>query len=150
VNKQALSNAEKGEIEAKLQEALDSLILGCESLDMDLAFQAFSNSPGFLMMATDGSLCDYQTYLNDNVNYLSNCSSFKLTTFKREIRVLDRTTAVLAWSYGVEATLKTGERDLIEHAGASFLFKKVNDEWVVVYYHESSVPPRRETQGEGL
>jgi hypothetical protein len=144
---QSLSSTEKTEIEGNLQEAIDTLITGCENLDMEMAFQIFSNSPDFLMMATDGTVCDYQTYLNDNVNYLSSCSSFKLTTFQREIRVLDRNTAVLAWAYGAEATLKTGERDIIERAGASFLFKQVEDEWKVVYYHESSVPPRRETQG---
>jgi hypothetical protein len=144
---QSLSSTEIAEIEGQLQEAINNLITGCESLDIEMAFQIFSNSPDFLMMATDGTVCDYQTYLNDNVNYLSSCSSFNLTTFQREIRVLDRNTAVLAWAYGAEATLKTGERDIIERAGASFLFKKVEDEWKVVYDHESSVPPRRETQG---
>ena len=75
------------------------------------------------------------------------CSNFKLTTFKEEIRVLNRDMAIFALAYGAEATLKTGERDIVENAGATFVFNKVNDEWKVVHYHESSLPPRRETQG---
>lgn len=65
-----LLNSEKAKIKKELQEAIHTLIAGCEALDMELAFGIFSNSPDFLMMATDGSLCDYQTYLNNNVDYL--------------------------------------------------------------------------------
>ena len=110
---------------------------------MDLAFKVFSDSPDFLMMGTGGNLCDYQTYLKDNIDYLKTCSKFELTTFKEEVRVLDRETAVFSWAYKAVATLKTGERDVIDNAGASFLFRKVDGEWKVVYYHESSVPPVR-------
>jgi hypothetical protein len=138
-----LSNSEKEKIKNELHQAIDTLIAGCEALDMELAFRVFSNSPDFLMMGTDGSLCDYQTYVNNNINYLMTCTDFKLTTFQEEIRILDRDTAIFAWAYRAEATLKTGERDIVENAGASFVFSKVNDEWKVVYYHESSVPLAR-------
>ena len=110
---------------------------------MEVAFGMFADSLDFLMMGTGGALCDYQTYLGDNVNYLATCSAFKLTTLNREIRVLDHTTAIIAWAYQVEATLKTGEKDVIDHAGASFVFRKMGGAWKVVYYHESSVPPKR-------
>ena len=135
-----LSNSEKEKIKNELQEAINTLIAGCETLDMELAFSVFSNSPDFLMMGTDGSLCDYQTYLDNNINYLMTCANFKLTTIKEEIRVLDRDMAIFAWAYRAEAILKTGEQDIVEHAGASFVFRKVSDEWKVVYYHESSLP----------
>jgi len=119
------------------------LIEGCENLDMDMAFDLFNNSPEFLMMGTGGSVCDYQTYLKDNIEYLETCSRFKLTTFREEIRVLNRDAALFSWAYGVEATLKTGEKDIVEHAGASFIFGRRDNEWKVMYYHESSTPPKR-------
>jgi hypothetical protein len=147
IRSEHLSSPEKETIEKELHAAIDTLIAGCETLDMELAFAIFSNSPDFLMMSTDGSLCDYQTYLNNNIDYLMTCSRFRLTTFRREVRVLDRDTAVFSWAYGARATLKTGEQDIIENAGATFLFRRVNDEWKVVYYHESSVPPARITKG---
>lgn len=147
MNAEHLSYSEKGKIKKELQEAIHTLIAGCEALDMELAFGIFSSSPDFLMMGTDGSLCDYRTYLNNNINYLMTCENFKLTTFQEEIRILDRDMAVFSWGYRVEATLKTGEQDIIENAGASFVFSKVNDEWKVVYYHESSVPLIRIPKG---
>jgi hypothetical protein len=147
MNREHLSSSEKEKIKEELQEAINTLIGGCEALDMELAFRIFSNSPDFLMMGTDGSLCDYQTYLHNNIDYLMTCSSFKLTTLKEEIRILNRDMAIFSWAYRAEATLKTGEQDVFEHAGATFVFGKVNDEWKVVYYHESSLPPTRVSKG---
>jgi hypothetical protein len=146
MNTEHLSSSEKEEIKKELQEAIKTLIVGCETLDMELAFRVFSNSPDFLMMGTDGSLCDYQTYLNNNIDYLMTCSNFKLTTLKEEIRILNRNIAIFSWAYRAKATLKTGEQDVFENAGATFVFSKVNDEWKVVYYHESSLPPIKRGQ----
>jgi hypothetical protein len=137
MNAKLLSNTVKEEIGKELREAIHTLIRGCGTLDMEMAFQIISDSPDFLMMGTDGSLCDYQTYLEDNKNYLMGCSNFKLATFKEEIRILDRELAIFSWAYGAEATLKTGERDLVENAGASFVFNKVDGEWKVVLFFSS-------------
>jgi hypothetical protein len=135
-----LSKTEEEKIKNELKEAINTLIVGCETLDMELAFRIFSTSANFLMMGTDGTICDYQTYVNNNVNYLMTCTNFKLFTHKEEIRVLDHDMAIFSWAYRAEATLKTGEKDIFENAGASFVFRKVNDEWKVIYYHESSLP----------
>ena len=147
MNAEHLSSSEKEEIEKELQEAINALVAGCEALDMELAFGVFSNSPDFLMMGTDGSLCDYQTYLNNNIDYLMTCSDFELTTLKEEIRILNRDVAIFSWAYRAKATLKTGEQDIVENAGATFVFGRVSDEWKVIYYHESSVPPTRVSEG---
>ena len=141
-----LSDAEKGKIEKELRDAIHTLIAGCETLDMEAAFGIFSDSSAFLMMGTDGSLCDYRTYVNSNIDYLMTCSSFKLTTFREEIRILAHDIAIFSWAYKAEANLKTGDQDVVENAGATFVFNKINGVWKVVYYHESSVPTKRVTK----
>lgn len=147
MNKQSLSIAEKEQIHREIKEAINTLIVGCENLDMDLAFNIFFNSPDFLMMGTDGTMCDYQAYIKNNIEYMMTCSSFKLTTYREEIRIVSPKMAIYLWAYGAEATLTTGERDIVDNAGASFLFEKKDGEWKVVYYHESSSPPKRIMQG---
>ncbi len=142
MGKHPLSSAEETQIRQEIKAIIQTLITGCENLDMAMAFGMFLDSPEFLMMGTDGSTCDYQTYLQNNIEYLQTCTSFKLTTYGEEIRVLDAETAVYAWAYGVEAAFKNGGKDIVECAGASFVFKRGADQaWKVVYYHESSVPP---------
>jgi len=143
-----MSNDERMKIQKEIKEIINTLISGCENLDMEMAFGMFLDAPEFLMMGTDGTLCDYQTYLKNNIDYLTACSSFKLTTYIEETRIYDRETAIYAWAYGVEAILKTGEKDIVPNAGASFIFKKQQGEWKVVYYHESTVPPTRIFPGQ--
>ena len=47
------------------------------------------------------SLIDsFYNYLKNNVDYLRTCASFKLTTYRAEIRILDRETAIFAWGMG--------------------------------------------------
>ena len=140
---EGLTDQEHRQIEDELNAAIDQLIEGCTAMNMESAFAMFSDAPGFLMMGTDGTLCDFQTYLKNNIDYFAGCESFRLETFKREIRVVNSGAAVFSWAYGVEAKLITGESDVIRNAGASFVFHKIRNEWKVVYYHESSTPPQR-------
>ena len=141
------SNADMQKIEGEIRKAVDSLIKGCESLDMDLAFEIFWDSPDFRMIAMDGSLCNYQTYLRNNIDYLTECLSFELTTLDDEIKILGPDLALYSWIYAVQATLKTGECDVIEKAGATFVFRRLEDQWKVIYYHESTLPPQRSAGG---
>jgi hypothetical protein len=138
-----LSNSDKQSIERDLKSAVDSLIKGCEALDMDQAFEIFWESPEFRMVAMDGSLCDYQTYLRNNIDYLSECSRFELTTLDERLEVLTSDLAIFSWIYRVVATLKSGQQDLFDKAGASFVFRRLEDQWKVIYYHESTLPPTR-------
>jgi hypothetical protein len=142
-NSRRMKNTDVEIIRKEIKELIDGLIRGCEALDPEAAFGIFSDSPDFLMMGTDGSVVDCPTYLKNNVDYLQTCDQFRLTTNHEEIRIIDPAVTVFAWSYTAEAFLKTGERDIFDNAGASFVFHKVNGNWKVVYYHESSSPPRR-------
>lgn len=138
-----VSEEDKERIEDEILEALDRLIAGCESLDMELAFSPFSRFDEFRMIAADGTLCDFTTYYDNNMSYLESCLAFSLTTFGTDVLVLRSDLAVLSWTYKAEATLDSGERDVIDRAGASFVFEKRDGEWKVVRYHESSAPPKR-------
>ena len=136
-----LSQLEKDRIKKEIKEAFNNVVDECESLDMELAFRVFHNSPDFYMIAPDCSICDYRTYIDNNINYLRECSDFKLTTFDEKIKLLNSDMAVYSWIYKAEATLKTGDRDIVEKAAATFLFEKIDNEWKVTYYHEVSLPP---------
>lgn len=138
-----LSESEKNRIKKEIEEAFNTIIIGCESFDMELAFKVFNNSPDFYMVGPDCSICDYQTYIENNKNYFKECSDFKLTTLNKKIKYLGSDMVFFTWVYKAEATLKTGGKDIFEKAAASFLFKKINDEWKVIYYHEAALPPKK-------
>lgn len=135
---QTLTPAEREKIEEEIRAEVDKVIRGCQTLDLELAFEPFWNDPGFRMMSMNGTLQDYQTYVKDNVDYLGQCERFDLTTLKEEIRVLTAEMAIFSWEYRVRARLKTGGEDVIDQAGASFFFRKLAEGWKVVYYQEST------------
>ena len=142
------SESKRKKIEAEILAALERLIAGCGALDMGAAFGPFSRSSEFRMIGADGSLCDFETFYGDNVSYLGNCSAFSLATIASDVLVLRSDLAVLSWIYRAEATLANGERDVIERAGATFVFEKREGRWVAVRYQESSLPPVRERSAE--
>ena len=141
----AIAKAERERIEQEVLETLDLLITGCERLDMERAFSPFSRSPEFRMIAADGTSCRFDEYYANNVAYLRSCTSFSLATTAADVLVLRSDVAVLTWTYRVEATLESGARDMIDHAGATLVFAKDDGAWKVVRYHESSAPTRRES-----
>jgi hypothetical protein len=136
-----IKNFDKEKIEREIKEEIITLISEFEALNTDAAFNIYDDSADFFMIASDGSCLDYKTFLKCNKNYLENCSSFKLNTIKQEIKILSSDLVLFSWIYKAEATLKTGEKNIWDKAGASFLFNKIDDNWKVIYYHESSLPP---------
>ena len=125
-------------IEAEVLAVLDRLIDGCERLDMDLAFGIFDRSDTFRMVAGDGTVCSFADYYTNNIAYLETCAAFEIETIRTDVLVLRHDLAILTWSYRVEATLTSGARDIIDRAGATFVFELQDGQWKVVRYHESS------------
>jgi len=95
----------------------------------------------------DGSLCDFDTFFAGNGAYFEQCSAFEIETLGADVQTLPGGLVRYAWVYKVVATLKTGERDVFDKAGATFLFQEIDGRWKAVYYQESSQPPRRVPAG---
>ena len=136
---------EQEKIRKEIEYEIDNLIRGCEELNLEKAFKVYLKSANFFMIAADGYYYDYQTFYNNNKNYFDILSKFELTTIKRDLKILSNDLVIYSWIYKVIATLKTGEQDILNSAGATFLFKKINDVWTVINYHESSAPPTRKS-----
>ena len=138
-----LSETEISEIQDEIKKEIDLLITGCEALDMDMAFKVFSRDSDFFMIGSDGQDYDFDSFFNNNKDYLDTCIKFELFTRKLDIKVLTSDIVVVSWLYKAVATLKEGNQDIYENAGATFLFKKVYDNWAVINYQESTLPPER-------
>lgn len=134
-------------MEDELRAVVEELIARCEALDLEAAFAVSSRSPDFLMMGADGSLGDFEAFYRNNAEYFAECTAFEIETIDDDIRVLPGGLVRYAWVYRVVATLKTGEKDIFDEAGATFLFDKSGGTWKAVYYQESAQPPRRVPAG---
>ncbi len=87
-NVNLLTESDKDLIKKEIRKEIDSLIAGCEMLDMEKAFAVFSDDPGFYMIAADGCSYDYHAFITNNRNYFKSCLAFQRNTDKLGIKVL--------------------------------------------------------------
>lgn len=145
-----VNKIDKETITKEINMVLDDLIASYEAMDIEASFKVFSTDPDFFMIGNDGLIYDHETFYTANKNYFDLCSAFALTTYIRDIKVLTSDLVLVSWHYKAVATLKegpsgsrTGGKDVFDTAGATFLFKKIDGQWQVVNYQESTQPPRR-------
>ena len=127
----------------ELKRAVNAIIQGLEKLDAEILFQSYSDSPGFILFTTDGTMADYPAAKNHHVQWFKSLSSLKVTTVSDEIRFLSDDVAVCAWRATFALTLKTGGEPRVDFA-ITFVFKKIDNHWKVVYQQTSALPPAQE------
>ena len=139
-----INKIDKESITQEIDRILDDLIASYETMDIEASFKVFSTDQDFFMIGSDGLIYDHETFYTANRSYFDLCSAFALTTYIRDIKVLSNDLALVSWHYKAIATLKAGGKDVFDTAGATFLFQKIDNQWSVINYQESTLPPRRE------
>ena len=123
-----ISESDIETIKADIKNLIDTLIKGYETMDMNIGFKVFSQSPDFYMIAFDGKEYDYQSFMDSNKVFLDSCKTFELYTEKMDIKVLTPDFVVVSWLYKAVATHKSSRKETWENAAATFLFKKIGHE----------------------
>lgn len=129
----------------EMTEVLGQLLQNASKMDADALMQPYSNSPDFLLYTTDGSMVDYQGAKNGAAEMYKLLTALKFTTVKTEFRFLPENIVICAWLGKCEIAYKTGERASIDTYAITFVFRKMENHWKVIYSHESASPPVLET-----
>ncbi|MEJ2543571.1 MAG: nuclear transport factor 2 family protein, partial [Calditrichaceae bacterium] len=127
----------------EVDEIVEDLIASYEALDLETSFSFFSNDPDFFMIGSDGLIYDHETFYMATKIYFNECAKYELITYFKDIKVLTPELVLVSWHYKAIATKHTGGRDVFDPAGTTFLFQKINGQWKVVNYHESTLLPKR-------
>ena len=125
----------------EIREVADRILQSLNTMDVEALLQPYWNSPDFVLVSTDGSMADYQTAKNGTVEMFKLLASLKYTTVKDEFRFLPGNTVIYAWSGKSEFAFKTGEQSRIDAYTITFVFRKMDNSWKIVYAHESASPP---------
>jgi len=137
----ALTDIEKDSIINEVKKDFYTMVEACNSADLNSALQLYLDSPEFLGIASDGSIVDYPQFRKANEEYFGAIASQKFVTTKESFKFLDDNLILSAWQGTNEAVLKSGEKMTFSSFGVTSLFKKIDDKWKVVYFHESGLPP---------
>jgi ketosteroid isomerase-like protein len=125
----------------EIREVADHLLQSLNTMDVEALLQPYWNSPDFALVSTDGSMADYQTAKNGTVEMFKLLASLKYTTSKDEFRFLPGNTVIYAWFGKSEFAFKTGEQSKIDAYAITFVLRKIDNNWKIVYAHESASPP---------
>ena len=137
-----IMTAQEQEVAKKeIRAIVDQILQNANKMDAEALLQSYSNSPDFLLLNTDGTMVDFQGAKNGTIEIMKGLSSLKYTTIKDEFRFLPDNLVICAWLGKCEMTLKTGENMKNDIFGVTLVFSKIDNQWKVIYSHESSLPP---------
>jgi len=136
INLQEQETAEK-----EIREVVNVIFLNLEKMDAEALFQSYSDSTNFMLIATDGTMADYQAAKKHHALWFKSLSSLKIIPVKDEFRFLADNIVVCSWQGKFEMSLKTGEKLKIDNFGITFIFTKIDNQWKVIYQHSSALPP---------
>jgi hypothetical protein len=135
---------EKELVKKEISDIGKGVMQSVERLDIESALKPWYHSPDFLMINPDGSYADYHGFVSTNTEAFKQLNSMKESTIKEEFRFLTKTHVLYTWFGKREIELKSGEKIKNDSYIGTMLFSKINNEWKIVYAHESASPPIQE------
>jgi ketosteroid isomerase-like protein len=129
----------------EISEVLNQQLQTASKLDAEALMQSYSDSPDFILLTTAGSMADYQGTKIGTAEIYKSLTALKFTTIKNEFRFLPGNIVICAWLGRCDITFKTEERATIDSYAITFVFKKLDNQWKIIYSHESASPPAEET-----
>jgi ketosteroid isomerase-like protein len=129
----------------EIGEVLDHLLQAASTRDAEALMQSYSSSSDLILLTTEGSMVDYQAAKNGAAEMYKSLTALEFTTVKNEFRFLPDNTVICAWLGKCGITYMTGERATIDAYAITFVLKKLDNQWKIVYSHESASQPVLET-----
>jgi ketosteroid isomerase-like protein len=140
-----MTSQEQDVAKKEISEVLNQQLQTASKLDAEALLQSYSNSPDFILLTTTGSMADYQGTKNGTAEMYKSLTALEFTTLKNEFRFLPGNIVICAWLGKCDITFKTEERATIDSYAITFVFKKLDNHWKIIYSHESASPPVEET-----
>jgi len=137
----ALSSDEKEAAKKEISGRIEEIIKGAKELNIEAAIKPYSSDTGFKIVNSDASVTDFKTMKNVQAEGFKTLASMTFTTIKQDFTFLAKDLVMCTWTGKNEFKLKTGEKMKIEPYVGSMLFRKRDNEWKIVYAHETTATP---------
>ena len=136
---------EKERIKTEVKEVINTLITGCEQVNLDIVCRTYYDSPDFKYIY-NGNIFGYKDMVNAMQPIFNILTGQKFTIFNEYYNILDRSTVLYTASCKLIAYFKDGHTVVADPAAAQFILKKIGKEWKIICTVESTVQKYIEKQ----
>ena len=107
-----------------------------------------SQTPDFLAVMTDGSTFDFAGAKKSTAEFLRAFPSVKFSTAKEEFGFLANDLVLFAWNGTCDLTSATGDHSKIDTYAVTYIVRKMDNKWKIIFSHESALPPTQDKPTE--
>ncbi|HQI42329.1 MAG: hypothetical protein B6D44_13305 [Ignavibacteriales bacterium UTCHB2] len=140
-----MTNQEQETAKKEIKDVVKSITQGLENLNAETSFKPYLNSPDFILFTVQGSMVNYQRAKDEHAAWFNTLTSLKVTTIKEEFRFLPDNIVIFPWLGKFEMIFKTGEQLTVDFC-VTMIFRKIDNQWIVIYQQTSQVPPAMQTK----
>ena len=133
-----LTENEKETIKSELQLLMNQFIQNNEIGNVEKAIEPYLDSPEF-MSISNGQISDYKNFMIANKQYFEALESQKFAESAMIYTFINKETVVITWGCSTLIQMKDEQEIKIDPYTATFIFKKVNELWKIIYCHGSGV-----------
>jgi hypothetical protein len=136
-----LTDKEKAEIIEAVIKTAHAITDAANQINF-LNFKEFlMESPDYIAVTPSGTILNYTQYMKGEKDFFESVSTLHLTIINENTKVLERTLAVYTVKLKVNAILKTGEKLIFDNIVYSEIYKKIDDQWKIIFIQEAGQPP---------
>jgi hypothetical protein len=136
-----LNNNEKAEISDAVINTAHAITDACNQINFLNLKSFIMESPEFLTITSNGSHLNYNQYIKGEKDFFESVSTLQLTILNENVIALEKTLAVYTVRLKVIAILKTGKTLTYENNVLSEVYKKIDNQWKIIFIQEAGQPP---------
>jgi len=134
----SLTENKKEIIKTELQSIMNHIIQNAEIGNMEESIEPYSDSPEF-MSISNGQISDYKNFIIENKYFYEALISQKFTNPEIIYTFINHETVIITLGCSVLVKMKDEQEIKVDPYTATFIFKKVNELWKVIYAHGSGI-----------
>jgi ketosteroid isomerase-like protein len=132
-----LNQQQKDQITNEVKAVVDSALARMQRLDGDGALQYYSPE---MVAVGDSSIIDFQAYKKGWTDLPKSVATMKWTTTQCQCMVLTKDLAYSSLFGKAEMLMKSGDKITVDPQIYTSIFKRVGNQWKIIYEHGSGVP----------
>ena len=134
----SLTENEKEIIKSELQSRMNQIIHYNEIGNFEKSIEPYLDYPEFIIIS-NGQISDYNSFIITNEQYFEALKSQKFSESTFTYTFLNSENVIITWGCTALVQMRNEQEIKINPYTATFIFKKVNDLWKVIYAHGSGV-----------